>query len=138
VLSAGTVVRTNDAYAVVKFTSNEAGQYFFQIVGDDVGDPIIATTTPGTVCSTTEVTLNLTGLVAGGQDIWIYVKDAAGNVGKLKIDIPMVTPAGGTTPKSNVPKTGDNSNMYLWSVFALISLLGIFILRKKRSAANIK
>ena len=132
VLSAGTVARTSDAYAVVKFTSNEAGQYFFQIVGDDVGDPIIATTTPGTVCSTTEVTLNLTGLVAGGQDIWIYVKDAAGNVGKLKIDIPVLTPAGDTTPKSNIPKTGDNSKMYVWPALALIAVLGMCVTVRKR------
>ncbi|GHV22266.1 hypothetical protein FACS189428_4060 [Clostridia bacterium] len=93
-LTAGTVSRTSDTAATVNFTSDEAGTYYYAVVADDAGDPNIDTSGAGTACGTTEVTIPLTTLTAGAKDIWIYVKDAAGNVGKLKIDIPAASGPG--------------------------------------------
>ncbi|GHV44532.1 hypothetical protein FACS1894204_01790 [Synergistales bacterium] len=91
-LTEGTVSRTSDTAATVSFTSDEAGTYYYQVVADNAGDPNINTSGAGTACGTSEVTIiNPAGLTAGARDIWIYVKDTANNVGKLKIDIPAYT-----------------------------------------------
>ena len=47
-----------------------------------------------------------------------------------------ITPGGGTTTTGGAAKTGDNSNMYAWSALALISVLGMCVLRKRRSAVK--
>jgi hypothetical protein len=94
-LTAGTVSRTSDAEATVKFTSNEAGLCYYQVVADNAGDPNIDTSGAGAPCAASEVIIPLTSLTAGAKDVWIYFKDAAGNIGKLKIDIPAYTPGGG-------------------------------------------
>lgn len=92
-ITVGTVSRTGNTAATVKFTSDEAGRYYYEVVADGAGDPGIVTTGTGTACGTSEVTItNPTGLTAGAKDIWIYVKDAIGNIGKLKIDIPAYVP----------------------------------------------
>ncbi|GAB6011743.1 beta strand repeat-containing protein [Viscerimonas tarda] len=89
VLTAGTVSRTSDTNVTVKFTSNKAGQYYYQVVADNAGDPNIDTSGEGTACGTSEVTLS-PALTAGAWDIYVVVKDAAGNVSaSLKIDIPV-------------------------------------------------
>jgi uncharacterized protein (DUF2141 family) len=100
-ITAGTVTRTSDTAATVKFTSNEAGRYYYAVVADDAGDPNIDTSGAGAVCGTSEVTItNPTELLAGAMDIWIYVKDAIGHIGKLKIDIPAYVPSADATLKS--------------------------------------
>lgn len=96
IITAGDVNRTSDTEATVKFTSSESGQYYYEAVDDNAGDPNIDTSGPGLYCGTTEVTFQAV-LTPGAKDLWIYVKDAAGNVGKLKIDIPacpLDTPTG--------------------------------------------
>lgn len=95
-LSAGAVARTGDATATIKFTSDEAGQYYYAIVDDGAEAPVIDTTGSGTACTTSETTItNPTGLTAGARDIYIKVKDAAGSVSSaLKIDIPAFVPVG--------------------------------------------
>ncbi|MEN6313723.1 MAG: hypothetical protein ABFD25_05680, partial [Clostridiaceae bacterium] len=69
------------------------GQYYYAVVADDVTEPEIVTGGAGTVCGTGETTItNPAGLSAGVMDIYIKVKDAAGNVsGALKIDIAACT-----------------------------------------------
>jgi hypothetical protein len=95
-LTAGAVNRTSDTEGTVKFTSDEAGSYYYAIVADGAGEPAIDTIGAGTACTTGETIItNPTGLTAGAKDIYIKVKDAAGNVSTgLKIDIAAyVTPS---------------------------------------------
>lgn len=88
VLTAGTVERTSDTAATVKFTSDEAGNYYYAVVDADAEAPAIDTTVEGTPCDTTEQTISLT-LTAGAKDVYIVVKDAAENVSlPLKIAVP--------------------------------------------------
>jgi uncharacterized repeat protein (TIGR02543 family) len=89
VLTAGAVSRTSDTAATAKFTSDEAGDYYYAVVADGTSQPTINTTGAGTACDTTEQTVGLT-LTAGAKDLYIVVKDAAGNVSAaaFKIDIP--------------------------------------------------
>ncbi|HWR55622.1 MAG TPA: S-layer homology domain-containing protein [Negativicutes bacterium] len=91
-LTAGTVNRSSDATATVRFTSNETGQYYYEVVEDEAAQPAIATSGAGTACDASEQTIGLTALTAGAKDIYIVVKDTVGNVSNmLKIDIPVST-----------------------------------------------
>jgi len=88
-LSAGTAVRTGADTATVKFTSNEAGTYYYEVVDSGAEAPDIDTSGTGASCDSTEQTISLTGLGEGAKDIYIVVKDGAGNVSeKIKISIP--------------------------------------------------
>ncbi|MPM36906.1 hypothetical protein SDC9_83510 [bioreactor metagenome] len=73
----------------MKFTTDENGSYYYAVVDDGVSTTTINTDGTGTTCTTGEVTItNPTGLTAGAKDIYIKVKDNAGNVSALlKIDI---------------------------------------------------
>ena len=89
-LTAGATTRDSETSATVKFTSSEAGTYYYAVVESNEAAPTIDTTGTGTACDTTEQTISLTSLTAGAKDIYIVVKDAAGNVSeKLKIEIPV-------------------------------------------------
>lgn len=96
-LAVGTVSRTSDAEGTVKFITDEAGSYYYAVVSDGAGEPVIDTSSAGTACITAEITItNPTGLTAGAKDIYIKVKDAVGNVSTaLKIDIPAYVASGG-------------------------------------------
>ena len=88
-LSSGSATRQSDIAATVKFTSDEAGSYYYSVVESGASEPEINTTGAGTSCDTTEQTISFDNLTAGAKDIYIVVKDAAGNVSnKLKIAIP--------------------------------------------------
>ena len=89
-LTAGSVTRDSEAAATVKFTSSEAGEYYYAVVESGAAEPEIDTTGTGTSCSTAQQTISLTNLSgAGAKDIYIVVKDKNGNVSeKLKIVIP--------------------------------------------------
>lgn len=88
-LTAGGVSRNSDSEGTVKFTSDEAGQYYHQVVAAGDAPPAIDSSGPGIACGTSEETINLVGLNAGGHDIYIIVKDEAGNVSDaLRIAIP--------------------------------------------------
>lgn len=110
-LTAGTVSRTSDTAGTVKFTSNEVGQYYYAVVADGAGEPTIVTTGVGTSCTTSETTItNPTGLTAGAKDIYIKVKDAAGNVSNaLKIDIAAYV-APSSSGGSGSSSSGSHSN----------------------------
>ena len=90
VLTAGEATRDGEAAATVKFTSSEAGAYYYAVVESGAAEPEIDTTGTGTSCSTAQQTISLTNLSgAGAKDIYIVVKDKNGNVSeKLKIVIP--------------------------------------------------
>jgi LPXTG-motif cell wall-anchored protein len=89
VLTAGAVIRLSDASATVAFTSGEAGTYYYGVMDDEVGEPFIDTDAAGTICGIGENVISITTLTIGAKDIYIKVKDAAGNVSTaLKMDIP--------------------------------------------------
>ena len=89
-LSGGSATRDSETSATVKFTSSEAGTYYYAVVESNEAAPTIDTTGTGTACDTTEQTISLNNLSgAGAKDIYIVAKDAAGNVSQpLKITIP--------------------------------------------------
>ncbi|MCI6554033.1 MAG: S-layer homology domain-containing protein, partial [Lachnospiraceae bacterium] len=88
-LTAGAVSRTSHTEATVKFTSSEAGTCYYAVVESGAAAPTIDTSGAGTACAAAEQTISLTSLTAGAKDIYIVVKDAAGNVSSaLKIEIP--------------------------------------------------
>lgn len=89
-LTAGKVSRTSDTEAAVTFTSNEAGTYYYVVVESGAAAPSIDTSGSGTACDTSEQTILLTDLSADAKDIYIVVRDVAGNVSSppLKMEIP--------------------------------------------------
>ena len=91
-LTAGATTRDSETSATVKFTSDEAGEYFYEVVESGTTAPTINTAGTGTSCDTTEQTISLNNLSGtGAKDIYIIVKDAAGNVSQpLKITIPAI------------------------------------------------
>ena len=92
-LTAGSATRDSETAAKVKFTSSEAGTYYYAVVESGATAPNIDMDKEGTDCVAGENTIsisNLTGSTA--KDIYIVVKDAAGNESvKLKIEIPAYT-----------------------------------------------
>ena len=92
-LTAGTATRDSETTATVKFTSSEAGSYYYEVVNSGENQPTIDTDGTGTTCGTTEQTISLTNLSdTSAKDIYIVVKDAAGNVSQpLTIQIPAYT-----------------------------------------------
>ena len=89
-LSAGSATRDSENTATVKFTSDEAGSYYYAVVESGATTPTINTSETGTSCVSGENTISLTSLSdAGAKDIYIVAKDAAENVSQpLKIEIP--------------------------------------------------
>ena len=89
-LTAGSATRDSETNATVKFTSSEAGSYYYAVVEHDATAPTVGTTGTGADCGTTEQIISLNNLAgAGAKDIYIVVKDAAGNVSDaLEIEIP--------------------------------------------------
>ena len=82
--------RTDMAKASVRFSSDEAGSYYYAVVESGADEPTIDTTGAGISCDAAEHDILLENLAdAGAKDIYIVAKDAAGNVSnKLKITIP--------------------------------------------------
>ena len=91
-LSGGSATRDSETSAAVKFTSDEAGSYYYAVVESGVAAPTIDPSGEGTSCTNGENAISLTTLSGtGAKDIYIIVKDAAGNVSQpLKITIPAI------------------------------------------------
>jgi hypothetical protein len=108
------VNRTSDTSCTVKFTSDEDGSYYYAVVEDGAGEPVITTSGLGTACTTGETTItDPDGLTAGAKDIYIIVIDAADNVSNaLKIDIDAfaVTPSITTHPSNREVNAGSNTS----------------------------
>ena len=91
-LSGGSATRTSKTAATVKFTSSEAGNYFYKVVthgaAAPTADEIMKSTTHGTA-SAGETTITLSNLTEGARDIYIVVVGAAGGESTaLKVEIP--------------------------------------------------
>ena len=88
IVTAGIANRASGTAATVKFTSNEPGRYYYAIVNHSATEPTVDTSVVGATCTTAETTIDLT-LDAAAKDVYIKVKDAAGNVSTaIKIEVP--------------------------------------------------
>mgnify|MGYP005856101525 CR=1 FL=1 len=90
ILTAGNVNRDSETVAIVRFTSDEAGEYYYEVVESGADEPTIDTSGTGISCDTTEQTISFDNLLGiGAKDIYVVVKDDAGNVSApLKMKIP--------------------------------------------------
>ncbi len=93
-LSNGSATRDSETNATVKFTSDEAGTYYYAVVESGAAQPTIDTAGAGNSCTIGENTISLNSLEgASAKDLYIVAKDAAGNVSQpLKIEIPEYIP----------------------------------------------
>ena len=115
-LSNGSATRTSKTGATVKFTTNEAGTYYYTVVthgaAAPTADEIMKSTTHGTA-SAGETTITLSNLTEDARDIYIVVVSAAGGESTaLKVEIPAYG-SGSETPDTgkftisvNAPKGG--------------------------------
>ena len=115
-LSNGSATRSSKTAATVKFTTNEAGTYFYKVVTHGAAAPTVdeikKSTTKGTA-SAGETNITLSNLTEDARDIYIVVVSASGGESAaLKIEIPAY--GGGTetpdtgkfTITANAPKGG--------------------------------
>lgn len=111
-LSNGSATRTSKTGATVKFTSSEAGNYFYK-VDHGAAVPTVDTSKSGTSAVKGENTITLSNLGDGARDIYIVVVGAAGGESTaLKVEIPAYG-SGSETPDTgkftitiNAPKGG--------------------------------
>ena len=106
-LSGGSATRSSKGAATVKFTTNEAGTYYYKVVTHGVTAPtvdeIMKSTTKGTA-SAGETTFTLSNLTADARDVYIVVVSAAGGESApLKVEIPAYD-SGSDTPSTGAYK----------------------------------
>lgn len=88
-LTNGSAERTSDKEATVKFTSGEAGTYYYAVVNKGATTPNVDTTKNGKNAVAGENVITLNNLTAGAREIYIVVKNAGGvESAALKVDIP--------------------------------------------------
>ena len=88
-LSGGSATRTSKTGATVKFTSSEAGNYFYKVVDHGAAAPTVDTGKNGTSAVQGENTITLSNLTEDARDIYIVVVGAAGGESTaLKVEIP--------------------------------------------------
>lgn len=88
-LTNGSAERTSDKEATVKFTSGEAGTYYYAVVNKGATTPNVDTTKNGKNAVAGENVITLNNLTAGAREIYIIVKNAGGvESAALKVDIP--------------------------------------------------
>ena len=112
-LSGGSATRSSKTAATVKFTSSEAGNYFYKVVDHGAAVPTVDTSKSGTSAVKGENTITLSNLGDGARDIYIVVVGAAGGESTaLKVEIPAYG-SGSETPDTgkftitiNAPKGG--------------------------------
>ena len=112
-LSNGSATRASKTGAAVKFTSSEAGNYFYKVVEHGAAAPTVDTSKNGTSAVKGENTITLSNLTEDARDIYIVVVGAAGGESTaLKVEIPAYG-SGSETPDTgkftitiNAPKGG--------------------------------
>ena len=88
-LTNGSAERVSDKEATVKFTSSEAGTYYYAVVNKGATTPTVDTTKNGKNAVAGENVITLNNLTAGAREIYIIVKNASGvESAALKVDIP--------------------------------------------------
>ena len=106
-LSNGSATRSSKTAATVKFTTNEAGTYYYKVVthgaAAPTADEIVKSTTKGTA-SAGETTFTLSNLTTDARDVYIVVVSAAGGESApLKVEIPAYD-SGSDTPSTGAYK----------------------------------
>ena len=106
-LSGGSATRSSKTAATVKFTTNEAGTYFYKVVTHGAAAPTVdeikKSTTKGTA-SAGETSFTLSNLTADARDVYIVVVSAAGGESApLKVEIPAYD-SGSDTPSTGAYK----------------------------------
>ena len=106
-LSDGSAARSSKTAATVKFTTNEAGTYYYKVVthgaAAPTADEIVKSTTKGTA-SAGETTFTLSNLTTDARDVYIVVVSAAGGESApLKVEIPAYD-SGSDTPSTGAYK----------------------------------
>ena len=112
-LSGGSATRSSKTAATVKFTSSEAGDYFYKVVDHGAAVPTVDTSKNGTSAVKGENTITLSNLTEDARDIYIVVVNASrGESAALKVEIPAYG-SGSETPDTgkftitiNAPKGG--------------------------------
>ena len=112
-LSGGSATRSSKTAATVKFTSSEAGNYFYKMVDHGAAVPTVDTSKSGTSAVKGENTITLSNLTEDARDIYIVVVNASGGESTaLKVEIPAYG-SGSETPDTgkftitiNAPKGG--------------------------------
>ena len=112
-LSNGSATRTSKTGATVKFTSSEAGNYFYKVVDHGAAVPTVDTSKNGTSAVKGENTITLSNLTEDARDIYIVVVNASGGESAaLKVEI-LAYGSGSETPDTgkftitiNAPKGG--------------------------------
>ena len=112
-LSNGSATRTSKTGATVKFTSSEAGNYFYKVVDHGAAAPTVDTGKNGASAVQGENTITLSNLTEDARDIHIVVVNASGGESTaLKVEIPAYG-SGSETPDTgkftisvNAPKGG--------------------------------
>ena len=88
-LANGSATRTSKTGATVKFTSSEAGNYFYKVVDHGAAAPTVNTGKNGTSAVQGENTITLSNLTEDARDIYIVVVNASGGKSAaLKVEIP--------------------------------------------------
>ena len=106
-LSDGSAARSSKTAATVKFTTNEAGTYYYKVVTHGAAAPTVdeikKSTTKGTA-SAGETTFTLSNLTTDARDVYIVVVSAAGGESApLKVEIPAYD-SGSDTPSTGAYK----------------------------------
>lgn len=108
-LSNGSATRTSKTGATVKFTSSEAGNYFYKVVDHGAAVPTVDTSKNGTSAVQGENTITLSNLTEAARDIYIVVVSAAGGESApLKVEIPAYG-SGTDTPDTGAYKISINA-----------------------------
>ena len=83
------IIRTVKGSATVKFTSDEAGVYYYAWTEVGAAEPDINTSGDGTAMSAGENVITLSGLTSGSKKLYVKAKDESGNVSDVFVfDIP--------------------------------------------------
>jgi hypothetical protein len=131
-LSNGGAVRSGNMTASVTFTSSEAGGYYYSAVAVGSAIPTISTLGSGAACAAGVNTITVY-LTSGAKDLYIKVKDTAGNVSDaLKISVPayqaeaetpaVPVPEPNKTPEATAPPSGSGGVVWLNPDFAGITI----------------
>ena len=121
VLTVGAVDRTNETNATVKFRSDEAGTFYWQLDGAaPTAASLAGAGTNATPLTTAEQTISFFTLTAGAHTIYIVATDDLGNISNLlTITIPAYTP--------EIPPTGDANLLVLLATMMLLLLGTVFV-----------
>ncbi|MEG1657118.1 MAG: DUF4430 domain-containing protein, partial [Christensenellaceae bacterium] len=86
-LTAGSVERTSDTSAKVRFTANQSGTSYYQVVQSGAPLPTIDTSGMGVAAVLGENTILIDTLSAGAKDIYVVVKGENGDVSEpIKVE----------------------------------------------------